>query len=239
MRKRIVMMGVLMVMGVGVAFSAPTIMEQIKGHKADVAKKYAELRMDYAKSEGYNPRPAYFAAYSEINDLFLRKKYAEVLEMVVPLLEKDPYNINCLHAKSMALQHLEKTEEAEAVGEILFGVIHSVLTSGDGRSSETAMRVITIDEEYAIVQFLGLRAVAQALVQKDGHFYDVLTVCGRTTPWQEESGEECSVKDEATKNEVVLATAIGRKDGGGMETEKTFTLYFNVDPLFVGGLFQP
>ena len=45
------------------------------------------------------------------------------------------------------------------------GLVESVLTSGDGRSPETAWVVISVPEEYAILRALRARQVSQTLLE--------------------------------------------------------------------------
>ena len=179
------------------ALATPAL-EKLSEDEIAVAKKYLQLRMDYAKSDKYNPHPFYNGLVAEAAELFGQKKYDDVLEKLAPALEKDPYSVKLLPVKMAALLQLGKTNETVAVREAYFGILHSIFITGDGQSHETAMRVISIDEEYAILQLTGLRPLGQALTTKDGHSYDVLTV---RTP-------------------------------KGYEEDKTFDLYFNVDPLY-------
>jgi hypothetical protein len=61
------------------------------------------------------------------------------------------------------------------------GLIDSILKSGDGLRPETAFKVITVDEEYILLGFLGLKCEGQALLKIEGHAYDRLEVKhGRT-----------------------------------------------------------
>jgi len=54
------------------------------------------------------------------------------------------------------------------------GLIASIQT-GDGLSPASAFTPIDVDEEYALMRALGLHVIGQAMVEKDGHSYDVLT----------------------------------------------------------------
>jgi hypothetical protein len=52
------------------------------------------------------------------------------------------------------------------------GLIDSILSSGDGKSEQSAFVVIQIAEEYTILKVLGLRHLSQALIHAQGHSYD-------------------------------------------------------------------
>ena len=56
------------------------------------------------------------------------------------------------------------------------GLIRTILATGDGKTPETAFAVIAVAEEYAIIGALGLKRGQQALINKDGHSYDLMRV---------------------------------------------------------------
>ncbi len=59
---------------------------------------------------------------------------------------------------------------------LIFGIQQDIAHSGDGRSAATAIHVVMVDEEYQWLQDKKLKMVRQALQEKDGQNYDVLTV---------------------------------------------------------------
>jgi len=82
-------------------------------------------------------------------------------------------------------QKLGKQEEASFQHKVVKAYIDSILNSGDGKSSQTAFFVVTVDEEYFylnIVLGVGLPE-SQALVVVDGHSFDELKV-------KDENGKE-------------------------------------------------
>jgi hypothetical protein len=66
------------------------------------------------------------------------------------------------------------------------GLLDSILSSGDGRSHETAFVVIDISEEYDVLRRLGVQPGWQRLSFYEGGLYDVLTVI---TPQTGDSSE--------------------------------------------------
>jgi hypothetical protein len=72
--------------------------------------------------------------------------------------------------------------DAEFQKELLIakGLMQSILDSGDGKSQKTAYVVINTSEEYAVLEFLGIRATGQSLIlghtnqTSGGPAYDVL-----------------------------------------------------------------
>lgn len=58
--------------------------------------------------------------------------------------------------------------------------ISKILNTGDGLSLQTAYKVESINEEYEILNYLGLKVIMQKLVVKNGAFYDVMSTNGKT-----------------------------------------------------------
>ncbi len=56
-----------------------------------------------------------------------------------------------------------------------------MLASGDGKSPQTAIKVISPGEEFFALSMLGLEPKDQALVQTDGKLYDLFTVISEKT----------------------------------------------------------
>ncbi|MCQ2092209.1 MAG: DUF4919 domain-containing protein [Fibrobacter sp.] len=65
--------------------------------------------------------------------------------------------------------------------EALKGLFESIYNSGKGISEETALYVINISEEYDFIGFLGFKFEKQGLVEKDGHYYDLMEASNGAT----------------------------------------------------------
>ena len=57
-----------------------------------------------------------------------------------------------------------------------FGMLRSILDSGDGKTPATAWHVASIEEEYFVMQIAQVKLKQQALVTQNGRTYDHLTV---------------------------------------------------------------
>lgn len=64
---------------------------------------------------------------------------------------------------------------------VLKGLFDSIYHSGKGISEETALYVINISEEYDFIGFLGFKFDRQSLVEKDGHYYDLMEASNGAT----------------------------------------------------------
>jgi hypothetical protein len=78
----------------------------------------------------------------------------------------------------VAFQKLGQTDDASFQHKVVHAYLHSILESGDGKSSQTAFFVVDEGEEYFylnIVLGIGLPS-KQSLIERDGHSYDMLNI---------------------------------------------------------------
>lgn len=156
----------------------------ITPEKAKRAKKYTELRLKYAKSKDYAPYDRdYREAEKKAERMFFdEKKHTEALAEIEPFLKKNPYCITLLQLKAAMLREMGKIKDADKVRQIWFGVVDSIMASGDGRSPETAVHVISTVEEYDVLRIREWDFVSQRLITHENHNYDVMTVKDRNKP---------------------------------------------------------
>lgn len=155
------------------------LLEKVKA--GDTTVSFKELRMTYTESEGYDPygggSEARKAMLTALND----KSYDKALEHAGNLLKQKYVDIIAHLVSSIAYNELKNPERGKYHRGIADGLIQSILKSGDGKSLETAYVVIATDEEYALFNALGLKAVSQSLVHDKGHSYDKMDVIDRKT----------------------------------------------------------
>jgi len=139
--------------------------------------EYLKLRLDYSKSPEYNPySPDVHAIMGECYRLMNEGKLKEAIEKGKLGLERDKYNIQLLIALASAYRKTGDTENADKFRKLWVGLVNSILTSGDGKSTKAAIKVISVDEEYAVLEVLNLRRTRQKHVVVDGSNFDVLEV---------------------------------------------------------------
>ncbi len=147
-----------------------------KLRKGDRSVDFTELRMAYAETEQYSPyggdRDARRAMFAAINS----GDWDEAWKQSAKILEKNYVDINGHFGAFVASARKGDEERARLHRYAFEGLIKSVQSGGDGRSMEQAFVVISTDEEYALLNFLGLRPTSQALMNAGGHAYDKLSV---------------------------------------------------------------
>ena len=142
---------------------------------------YSALRNAYADSKSYNP---YTGGTAELRRPFEQAFTAGDCDSVVQqgqaILEKNFVSIDTHLILGVCHRRLGRTEQAQYHTAIGHGLIESILASGDGKTPQSAFVVISVAEEYSLLGALGAKKVQQALVHKDGHSYDLLTVENRS-----------------------------------------------------------
>lgn len=136
---------------------------------------FTALRLAYARTPHYDPYRS-GAPDSELIDLIHAEDWSAAAVRCEGLLAEDYLHAPLHLTLSYIYQQLD--DEARAAWHLQFarGLIGSLLTSGDGRSAETAFRVITVREEYEMLRALSLESLNQRLIVHEGRYYDVLTV---------------------------------------------------------------
>ncbi len=81
------------------------------------------------------------------------------------------------HAMAAALyEQLGDSEKARKHKEIFEAMAFTVFPRGEGMTMDKSFEVLFIEEEYTALGLMGLRVKQQALTDRNGHKYDVLTI---------------------------------------------------------------
>jgi hypothetical protein len=148
-----------------------SLLERVK--KGDQTVDFTTLRLAYAdnppKDSGTDPdaSKAMFAALRS-------KNYGKALEYAEKIMKANYVDINAHIVAAIAYKEKNDPEKEKFQRYVADGLVKSILSSGDGKSQETAMTVISTDEEYVILRVYGLMPGSQALQSANGHHYDRL-----------------------------------------------------------------
>ena len=146
-----------------------------RAKQKDPSLNFTELRVAFYESASYHPLTP-MMTYRPLNAALAQKNYEEALKIAESVFEKNFVEVNAHMVAQIAYQETGNSEKAELHKFIADGLLNSIKSSGDGKTTKTAYEVISINEEYGVVRSLGLRPIKQALVQDKGHSYDALTV---------------------------------------------------------------
>ena len=107
-----------------------------------------------------------------------RIEYRDVLQLADIVLKKNPFNTVALQWKTVALFKLDQsnTVEYDQTTTQYNIVMDAILSSGDGRSIESAYRVIAIQHEYELLNYLDYKPTGQEEQQVGEQYYDSITL---------------------------------------------------------------
>lgn len=97
------------------------------------------------------------------------------LDLSAKILADDLTHVHAHLARSVALRKLGRAKQADFHFAFARQLSQSILGSGDGKSAESAYTVFSEQEEHAVLKVTGYTMQSQALVQKDGRTFDVVT----------------------------------------------------------------
>lgn len=159
--------------------SFQTLLERAK--KGDKTLDFKELRLAYTDTADYKPYSSDRDSRQKMFAALNAKEYDHVLEYAEKLLAQNYLDLNAHFGAVIAHRELGNADKA-ALHKFLFdGLIASIEKSGDGKSPGTAFVVISTDEEYVLLNWLGLRATDQSLVNQGGHSYDLMKAVNSRT----------------------------------------------------------
>jgi len=152
--------------------SSPTYADLAARVKSgDRTVDFKQLRLAYAAtSGGPDTDPQKKAMFAALN----AKNYGEVLKNADAVLAGDYADMDAHFGEYIAYRETNKPDQSDFHKFVLQGLLDSITHSGDGKSFDTAFRVIQVHEEYVLLRFLGLMPSEQSMSTKNGHSYDVM-----------------------------------------------------------------
>ncbi len=128
---------------------------------------FTKLRMDYAKRDDYNPYWKLAEERQAISQALEAGSSDAVLELSEKWLKKCPVDADIHAMRSHAANQVGDTETYVSHLFFAMGLMQSIMESGDGKTPETAWKVISIVEEYTIIREIGAELTGKALTATD------------------------------------------------------------------------
>ncbi len=150
--------------------------------KGDRTVDYREMRFAFTETSRYKPyggtrSDLVKAMYSAYYD----KHYAKAVENAEKILKDNYVDIDAHMMVGVLYDLLGEKAKSDYHSIIGKGLVQSVIASEDGKSLKTAIKVISVDEEYILLRMLGLKSISQSTLHIDDHSYDKLTVLDTET----------------------------------------------------------
>ena len=160
------------------AIEASYYMQQLKVIKKDSLKAiettdWLNFRKEFLKCRLSQPKR--FGIMGHETALKLARQSGdskEEIKVAQELLDVDFTNISA-HYAFVASPFADSTVK-EFHRQVIVALLNSIRDSGEGTSTQNAMYVINIGEEYDFLLLGGLRPTGQALIQDNGRQYDLM-----------------------------------------------------------------
>jgi uncharacterized protein DUF4919 len=140
--------------------------------KSDESVDFAKARMLYAGLSSYSPYGS--SKKKEMFEAFSAGDNKKALQIADRELGQNYLNVDAHMVAMMAADKLGDNTGFAHHKYVAKGILQSIQESGDGKAPETAYKVISVDEEYALLRVLGFKVRQQSLNHIGGHAFDVL-----------------------------------------------------------------
>lgn len=142
-------------------FYYPKIFERYKNLDTTLTvQDYRVLYFGYIFHKDYDPygMPTQFDSLNLIlqKPTITTNDYLDIIRIEKDILNEYPFNIRELSLLSKAYKETGQPELSEIVHSQFEKLTKAILSTGDGKTKETAMYVISNSHEYDILNFLGL-----------------------------------------------------------------------------------
>ena len=147
----------------------------------DTKIDYGALRLAYSETKDALPAGADHGVRQAMTTALLNKKYPDFFKMADEILKTTYLSPETHAALSTAYRETGDVQKAEFHKAVYLGLINSILATGDGKTTETAYTVITIEEEYTVMRALGYSVWNEVMGVKGGHNFNLLSGTNETT----------------------------------------------------------
>jgi outer membrane protein assembly factor BamD (BamD/ComL family) len=142
--------------------------------KGDTNIDYRALRMAYSETKDYSYDGIDGAEKQKIFAALNSKKYKEIIKLTDKVFETNFVEPNSHYAAFIANRELKDEKKSEFHKTVLLGLVDSIMNGKDGKSAKNCFEVITISEEYFVMNYLGFKVSSQSLGKEEGHTFDIL-----------------------------------------------------------------
>lgn len=161
--------------------SYPQLVERVK--KGDATVDFGQLREAYAEWANDAKNKTDAPNREAMVERFEKEDYTKAAELAEIVLDYEYVNRNLHLAAEYAYRKLGDETKADFHRDVAAKLLKALLSTGDGKSAQTAYRVLNIKEEYLIMRELGFedQYFGQSLRSVNDRAYDVLSASDKST----------------------------------------------------------
>ncbi len=142
----------------------PVLLEKFQNFDNNLTQEdFLHIYYGYVFTEMYNPYGVH-EKQDKFFELYYAKEYKEAISLGQEILESDPVNTKIIFKMLVCYHQLGNSEMSGKYAMQYYGLLQIIYYSGDGKSQETAFKVINVSDEYEILSELGLESTGQALI---------------------------------------------------------------------------
>lgn len=125
---------------------------------------YTALRMAFAEQPDFSPYWSIDPDRSAVMDAVRNKDFPKAIALAKTWLEKVPVDAEVHYLRGHFLKKTGDIPGSMYHFHCFYGLMRSITSTGDGRTAKTAWKVISVSEEYALLNELDAELIDQSLV---------------------------------------------------------------------------
>ena len=144
--------------------------------EGELSVDFQRLRFSYMESPERRAAKDVSQERAEMGRAIADRNFGRALELSEVVLKAAFIDIDGHLTACVANEELQQKWWSDYHKNVFGRLLDSILNWGDGQTAATAHKVISIQEEYAVLRVLGVTPARQSLHRADGHSYDVFSV---------------------------------------------------------------
>ncbi|WP_321426365.1 DUF4919 domain-containing protein [uncultured Bacteroides sp.] len=152
--------------------------KQLEAGEADI--NYREFRESFIESEQFkvasNKSKEFERLEKEMYVQMDKSNSKEIIGITKAMLSIDYTSMIAHKILRQTYNIIGDTLNAKKYKTIQFGLLYSIIDSGDGNTCESAWHVTQVNEEYFILQMLGVDLITQSILTNNVGLYDKMEV---------------------------------------------------------------
>ncbi len=150
--------------------SFKTLLAQVKN--GDPKADFLNFRLTFARTAAYAPYSFSRENQKKMVHAMKDGDFNTAVKLAEAAIESQYVDIFAHSIAASAYRQLGRMDKAKFHQDVKAGLIKSILESGDGKTTKSALVVISIEEENAVLAVAGLRKQEQALLHEGGESFD-------------------------------------------------------------------
>lgn len=149
--------------------------KQLEAGKTDI--DYTDFRNSFLESKQFAKKSTnYDSLKKQVYVAIKNKNYNEVLRLTKAMLSIDYTSMFANKYLQQTYKILGDTINRNKYHDIEFGLLNSIIKSGDGKTCETGWHVTQIEEEYFILNMIGADLQSQSISSSEKNACDKMVV---------------------------------------------------------------